>query len=269
MATSRAAASYGRRRAGTACDVCRARKTKCDNRRPICGFCEITGGECIYSDDLHFDHSRLDRGSLAILQRIGELEVSLTRLLKVRAECSTVRGLAPMDLVSEDSSCETLPHDPGRRTQSPVEPLEQGRMTRVPMTDAPPTSDAIAASMEMAVEGLLNWPILLCADPDEQPALNLISVLSSKKPPARHQSLGDFAVDPETTHALCARFLSTNHVKNPIFDLERFWDDFNNFRATRLQWDGRSCLIVSNPVAEIVHPMVLMLMVIFSFSCAL
>ena len=37
-----------RRRALQACEVCRAKKSKCDNERPSCGACIQHGLECVY-----------------------------------------------------------------------------------------------------------------------------------------------------------------------------------------------------------------------------
>jgi hypothetical protein len=48
-APTRVAGSYQRTKAGNACLICRARKTKCDNVWPACGFCKKTGGECTYT----------------------------------------------------------------------------------------------------------------------------------------------------------------------------------------------------------------------------
>lgn len=44
------AKDYPRRRALQACQICRARKTKCDNERPSCGSCEVLGVECNYNE---------------------------------------------------------------------------------------------------------------------------------------------------------------------------------------------------------------------------
>ena len=41
---------YPRRRALQACQICRARKTKCDNERPSCGSCDALGVECNYNE---------------------------------------------------------------------------------------------------------------------------------------------------------------------------------------------------------------------------
>jgi hypothetical protein len=39
---------YPRRRSLKACRLCRARKTKCDNVHPTCGFCSSIGATCSY-----------------------------------------------------------------------------------------------------------------------------------------------------------------------------------------------------------------------------
>lgn len=41
---------FQRKRSATACQLCRSRKTKCDNNRPICSKCHELGAECIYQD---------------------------------------------------------------------------------------------------------------------------------------------------------------------------------------------------------------------------
>lgn len=41
---------YPRRRALQACQICRSRKTKCDNERPTCGGCSMLGVECNYNE---------------------------------------------------------------------------------------------------------------------------------------------------------------------------------------------------------------------------
>lgn len=47
---------YPRKRSSKACHVCRARKTKCDNVRPTCGFCASVNIQCSY-DVAEKDHS--------------------------------------------------------------------------------------------------------------------------------------------------------------------------------------------------------------------
>jgi hypothetical protein len=52
---SRAIMSYPRKRAVTACQLCRHRKTKCNNERPKCKLCADVGADCVYED--RADHS--------------------------------------------------------------------------------------------------------------------------------------------------------------------------------------------------------------------
>ncbi len=47
---------YPRKRALTACGLCRTKKTKCDNVRPTCGSCASIGAICSF-DDAQKDHS--------------------------------------------------------------------------------------------------------------------------------------------------------------------------------------------------------------------
>lgn len=47
---------YPRKRSVRACHLCRARKTKCDNLQPTCGFCQSIGAHCSYDEKQH-DHS--------------------------------------------------------------------------------------------------------------------------------------------------------------------------------------------------------------------
>ncbi|KAG5978271.1 hypothetical protein E4U55_006309 [Claviceps digitariae] len=67
----RGAAFYPRKRANTACQVCRARKTKCDNEKPSCSYCVSVGATCVQSA---VDLSSFDPASLKILDRLDSLE---------------------------------------------------------------------------------------------------------------------------------------------------------------------------------------------------
>ncbi|KAF2185326.1 hypothetical protein K469DRAFT_739037 [Zopfia rhizophila CBS 207.26] len=67
----RGTAFYPRKRAVAACQVCRARRTKCDNLKPSCSFCLKTGATCIQSP---VDLSAFDQASLKILERLDDVE---------------------------------------------------------------------------------------------------------------------------------------------------------------------------------------------------
>ncbi|RSL48318.1 hypothetical protein CEP51_015648 [Fusarium floridanum] len=69
----RTESSYPRRRSVTACTVCRGRKSKCDNKRPSCSFCQSVGATCVY-EELRSDFSNYDSASLHIINRLDYLE---------------------------------------------------------------------------------------------------------------------------------------------------------------------------------------------------
>jgi hypothetical protein len=71
---ARGTAFYARKRSNTACQPCRARKTKCDNNFPSCSSCTSVGATCIQSS---VDLSSFDPASLRILGRLDELERTL------------------------------------------------------------------------------------------------------------------------------------------------------------------------------------------------
>ncbi|RYP01159.1 hypothetical protein DL764_006282 [Monosporascus ibericus] len=76
-----------RKRAATACQFCRLRKTKCDTARPTCGFCRYHQAKCVYDDNgKEDDLSSGANASLSnyvvelgeqVLSNLGELEQML------------------------------------------------------------------------------------------------------------------------------------------------------------------------------------------------
>ncbi|KAB5536256.1 hypothetical protein GE09DRAFT_971660 [Coniochaeta sp. 2T2.1] len=93
-------ARYPRKRSSKACHVCRARKTKCDNVRPTCGFCASLDISCSY-DDVERDHSAFDPASLEILRKLGEIQTSQDTLLHLVQ--SSAAGTQPQHTASPAS----------------------------------------------------------------------------------------------------------------------------------------------------------------------
>ncbi|KAL4886496.1 hypothetical protein BJY04DRAFT_213259 [Aspergillus karnatakaensis] len=88
----RGTAFYPRKRANTACQVCRSRKTKCDNRKPSCSYCLSVGAVCIQSTT---DLSSFDPASLKILERLDELEHVVRQRHQETRSASAVVSLPP------------------------------------------------------------------------------------------------------------------------------------------------------------------------------
>jgi hypothetical protein len=77
----RGTAAYPRRRANKACQQCRSRRTKCDNKKPSCSFCEKIGAKCVVAPS---DLSSFDPASLLILERLEDLKQSIESQKRVR-----------------------------------------------------------------------------------------------------------------------------------------------------------------------------------------
>lgn len=91
--TSRGSTSYARKRAVSACQVCRSRRTKCDNKKPKCSFCERTGAECVMAPDAM---STFDPASLRILERLDELQTHLQESIRASTQSSPEHSRTPV-----------------------------------------------------------------------------------------------------------------------------------------------------------------------------
>lgn len=106
---SRTSVTYPRKRAVTACDTCRLKKTKCDNVRPQCGSCIRNGNRnCQYStDDQLNDYSSYDPASLNILTK---LDVILKDLNQIKASASVCGYNNDTEKVAASTSDHKVPH---------------------------------------------------------------------------------------------------------------------------------------------------------------
>ena len=265
---ARSTSSYQRRRAGNACLVCRSRKTKCDNQRPVCGFCAATGGECIYVDS---DPSQFDRASLAILQRLAQLETNvLTKIEETSGrvtntdsgQLTQILTVSRQNVIGENSQAQqnhqvigqsTSPNDQGRTPL--IEPnLHLHGSASTSLDDMPPSAAEIARSSQMFTDSILKWPIFSQTAPHLTTELQvpIVEVLgrpeSSKRqwqPPTTRIAGTHLNLDSSAVDHLIENFLANNHVKNPVLDVQSLRADAREFAETGAQWDERSCLIVS------------------------
>jgi hypothetical protein len=264
---SRAAASYGRRRAANACSICRSRKTKCDNQRPECGFCAATGGDCRYADS---DPSQFDRATLALLQRLGDLESGLVSHIDQRLNEYVVltahgkqrtRGLnngtstVVQNRVYEGPSPTPWESGTFRPTSSGIDAatgygFEPGHVPSDMNGDEPPSSTVLRQVSEMFSDSVLKWPIFSHAAPHlenelQTPVLQVWAqaTTSNSSYSEKKRTLG-LNLDSDVIHELVENFLSNNHVKNPILDVDSLRADTRDFGETGAQWDERSCLVV-------------------------
>jgi hypothetical protein len=267
LSRRRAAASYGRRRAANACSICRSRKTKCDNQRPECGFCAATGGDCRYADS---DPSQFDRATLALLQRLSDLESGLVTHIDQRLNEYVVlaangrRSNGGLDnatsSVAQDRIYDgytTGPWESGT-FQSPADNIhatmahgfDQGHLTSDMDGDVPPSSKVLRQTSDMFSDSVLKWPVFSHAAPHlekelQTPVLQVWAQASaSDSGHLEKKATSGLNLDTEIIHELVENFLTNNHVKNPILDVESLRADTREFGETGAQWDERSCLLV-------------------------
>ncbi|KAJ1325302.1 RNA polymerase II-specific transcription factor-like protein [Microdochium nivale] len=203
----RGSAAYPRKRAVTACQVCRARRTKCDNRKPSCSFCLKVGAACVQSAE---DLSSFDPASLKILERLDGLE-QLVRSLGDAGEDAAgdepvrKRRVLPSAVGRDEVAARTNPLDSS---------LVFGRQVAMGMV-TPPDSKHI-----------LSWPCLralrddeAAGDTDDQRAGTAAAELSASPsvavvPPGLFGALEE----PRQIKVLLDNFFDYTHVKNPVLD---------------------------------------------------
>ncbi|OAA66459.1 c6 zinc finger domain containing protein [Niveomyces insectorum RCEF 264] len=242
---TRPAAIYDRKRAGAACSVCRARKTRCNGERPVCGYCRVTGGDCRYPE---LDATRLDQGSLEILTRIGQLEASLKAHMTdaVAAELR-VRGAAPAAGIAS-TGASVSPVSAGRPTEAAAS--RPGPGATVSLTDVPPSADVLAHASEMSLEAVLKWPIFAALVPHLAADLHTptAEVLAQDGPIAtvtEHDiALALQSLSPAALDRLVDNFLANNNIKHPVLDSNALRGYVCAFNATGPQWDSQTCLIL-------------------------
>ncbi|KAL0941336.1 C6 zinc finger domain-containing protein [Colletotrichum truncatum] len=206
--SARGTAFYQRKRAVRACQVCRARRTKCDNLKPSCSFCLKVGATCIQSP---IDLSSFDPASLKILERLDDLEEL-------------------MRSVSVDG-----PSNKTRVVEGPVE-----RRLEEPPQVGPPIE--LGMILPSKPEDIMGWTIFQSLgnviDRDET-ALSADhgSVIASS--PA---SVLGALEEPRQVNGLLDSFFNYVHVKNPILDETATRKMVSNTVMQGVDWSSESCL---------------------------
>lgn len=208
--------AFPRKRAVKACHHCRTRRTKCDNSRPSCGSCIKIGARCSYDG---VDHSSFDPASLAIIERLQELEQSVRQGFEHLQSSSALSHLASISAIESPNQA-LLQHEGLFDTKN--EPASR-----------------------MSVEGILKWAPF----EDLRPQLNLTSLLSSSdKPDTAPPASASFHVEDE--QELLQRFIDHVLRFNPIIDEEVIRQYQRDIQYTGMRWDAQSCVLVRSPTAQ-------------------
>ncbi|KAM5350729.1 hypothetical protein ACJ41O_007234 [Fusarium nematophilum] len=234
---ARGTAFYPRKRANTACQVCRARKTKCDNRKPSCSYCLSVGATCIQSP---VDLSAFDPASLKILERLDELE----RLIKEpkeegRGVADSGGGVLGVDLVSGSH------HDENHCRNEVVTPIVGLSSTASSSPCRTADDIPLRSILPEKMESILLWSVFgqnsphasFQCDPCEPPPAPAHSCSPGSS------SLGGLLdVDPQGLKVLLDNFFIHVHCKNPILEEAPVRRLVTNTILEGVDWSANSCL---------------------------
>ncbi|KAI5778124.1 hypothetical protein EDC01DRAFT_375061 [Geopyxis carbonaria] len=226
--SSRSGASYPRKRAVSACLVCRSRKTKCDNQRPRCGFCQQTGAECGYNESEKL--ATFDAASLAILDKLAHLE-------------ALIQGQKPP----------AQPHHHHHHHNSPsvIDEEDAHDLRSLDATPAPSLSSGdtlhlqvpLSLAMGSRVEETLQWPIFAGLVPGVD---NIIAPLFAIPDDDDSANNGTDQLDPWRADipALAQRFFRNVHTKNPILEFSLLENWVYQVSVGGFGHDAQSCLVL-------------------------
>ncbi|OTA68009.1 hypothetical protein K449DRAFT_324441 [Hypoxylon sp. EC38] len=232
-----------RRRNLTSCLLCRRRKTKCDNKRPSCGYCLLHGADCTYPD-APIDPTRLGLGiGLRALQAAPQEDVPNSVLLdRINHAVNLLENLRSSTSISGSSGGPTsLPTQ--LTTLDPLNHQATGFSAESAFTDdgfgrleVPET-----AARTSACESVLQWPILRDFNTGEQiTSFPLQAAACEPSIGQRRQS----PLDQDAIWPLCQRFLVLIHVKNPVLDVSEFKRYARAAAEYGPGWDGPGCLVL-------------------------
>ncbi|KUJ22197.1 uncharacterized protein LY89DRAFT_704840 [Mollisia scopiformis] len=213
ISVSRGSAAYPRKRAVTACQVCRARRTKCDQKKPSCSFCESIGAEC--TSDPGTIPSTFDPASIAILERLHNLESKFDSIA-----CISLR---------DDAEAGHLRRGKGSREETQVDLRLENFL--------PETLDTI-----------LKWPVFRSLDlpvVSTPGQFSPVSVQSSTQAPAMSDEL-----NPAVCNQWLDGFFRHSHCKNPVLDEQQTRWDIESCLALLVCANGALACPLSSPSAS-------------------
>ncbi|KAI2823563.1 transcriptional regulator family: Fungal Specific TF [Aspergillus niger] len=203
--SQREARAFTRKRAVAACRVCRSRKIKCDNARPTCSSCQLSEAHCVYQD--HIDFSRFDPATIAILDRLAEIQQSLNSLNSGEVTALSLDG-------------------PQKEYMTDVDP------------QTPQTVSLRIPAAKICPDAILSWPIL--RDVRLQTSLNSLTL-------ADHDHGVEEVASSDLNLALIPglidRFLQFVHVKNPVVDTVALRQSAVTVEVGESSRNSHSCLV--------------------------
>ncbi|GLA90175.1 hypothetical protein AtubIFM56815_005738 [Aspergillus tubingensis] len=204
--SQREARAFTRKRAVAACRVCRSRKIKCDNARPTCSSCQISESHCVYQD--HVDFSKFDPATIAILDRLTEIQQSLNSI-----NPEGVTAALPLKGPPKQYTADLSPQTP------------QTVSLKIP-------------AARICPDAILSWPIF--QEVRLQTTLNSLTL-------ADHdhglEEVANTDVNLALIPDLIDRFLQFVHVKNPVVNTVVLRQSAVRVEVSETSQNAHSCLV--------------------------
>lgn len=267
-----------RKRAVAACQFCRERKTKCDNERPVCGYCRRHQARCVYADGSQADGLQVGVDEAAsrhreVLERLDDIRSLLANHPSPMAH--DARSIVASELSSHTSELlnpapvsSHIGHTFGSTDHRPVESPIEANATHC--QSGPPVSGSTSYLQYTKCESILKWPILKAVMTEEDAAIDSFifdayvrgdgeastSTLASApswRPHPRTGSTDRQSATSDTPKSgrdqsyvtLCQKFLALVNCRNPIMDAHDLLIYARSVEEAGLEWDAKSCLVVS------------------------
>ncbi|KAL5387334.1 hypothetical protein DPSP01_003558 [Paraphaeosphaeria sporulosa] len=241
-------AEFQRKRSATACQLCRTRKTKCDNNRPICSKCLELGAECIYQDQ-----AAAEPPPSHILQRLEYLIGLVESKVPINSYYHSMHDDSAATITSLADTNETL--------QNPsFHSLVLDRVSTPASSNQVPHHEYFGSS-----EDVLGWPIFagkydrrwieaLIFDPTlpsddlsgtpTSPRVTDDSLRNKFEDPRQDSHINATIREEDVLH-LVEAFLLNVHVKNPIFDPNYLRSMAKAVVDRGFDWDASTCLVLT------------------------
>ncbi|KAL2850069.1 hypothetical protein BJX68DRAFT_266863 [Aspergillus pseudodeflectus] len=246
-------ARHPRKRGATACQLCRVRKTKCDNARPACGFCAQHKAKCVYGSS---SEARLpfDAASEEILSRLSAIQSLLSH---GNAVPPTAAGSAAGAAARYDQTYSIA----GTHRGVDLKTASASTSASDSLWRQEYAASALSATR---CETLLQWPVfedvvsakvsntksfLLDCSSDRDEMVDLAASGHRQPSTSEQENASEDLTEKHQVHGanyvnLCYAFLSTIHRRNPILDGDRLIESAHHVMAHGLTWDARTCLVL-------------------------
>ncbi|KAH8714585.1 hypothetical protein BGZ61DRAFT_349210 [Ilyonectria robusta] len=245
-----------RKRAATACQFCRLRKTKCDNVRPCCGYCERQKAKCIYGESEWLEDTVEDpdqsegmgRRILKHLEEIKEMLATNQSRLPTNPSVNTptvVTAATPRTTLQTTTTPRTIGQSPW------TDATDNGSQTT---STKAPASNAVSRPHALArCESLLRWPIFNGIVSEEVARIESFLTDSDYKArqqdanaPTRHASQEQTGkgIRDDAFVPLCRKFLTHVHPRNPVLDADELMRFARDAEEHGVKWDSESCLVL-------------------------